>query len=140
MKIASAIFIFPAGNTPYNRPKTIPSEDYSNVKSCTQPEQVLPLRRILEGLQNGTILLHNHEQEFDIPEHEIDIAPGASPEATNAAIAAATSADLAQSAAQAGEIITAAPGFQIEDVQEFTDALEAQLSKASAFGLSAAAF
>ena len=98
--------------TPYNRPKTIPAENFKNVKSCTQPEQVLPLKRILDGLKNGTIVLNSHPQEFDIPEHDIEVPAGATASQTNANVAAATVADLAESAEQSGDIITAHPGFQ----------------------------
>lgn len=123
----------------YNTNHIAHGEDYSKVKSATQPEQVLPLRRILEGLSNGTIILDGQPQYFDIPEHTIEVAAGKTPEQTNANIAVATAADLAESAANAGEVITAHPGFQIEDVQEKIDAIEAVLSNVKPDGEQAAA-
>lgn len=115
-------------NTPYNRSESFVGENYKNVPSVTQPEQVMPLKRILDGLKNGTIVLPAENQVFDIPEHEIDVQAGQTATQTNANIAAATSADLAESADNFGEDITAHPGFQIEDTQEFTDAVEAAIA------------
>lgn len=116
--------------TKYNFPEVIPAETYIGVKSCTQPEQVLPLKRILDGLKNGTIILNSAPQDYDIPEHDIDVVPGKTPEQTNANIASATAADLAESADKSGEIITAHPGFQIEDAQPIADLVEAVIEDA----------
>lgn len=125
--------------TAFNTKNFVKGEDYSKVKSVTQPEQVLPLKRILDGLKNGTIILNGHNEEFDIPEHEIDVAAGITPDQTNANINAATVADLAESANKAGENITAHPGFQIEDAQPTVDAIEAALSNVEVDGEQAAA-
>lgn len=110
--------------TPYNRSNFIVGENYTKVVSCTQPEQVLPLKRILDGLKNGTILLNSPAQQFDIPEHEIDFVQGKTPEQTNANIHAASLNDLNEQAAAAGDDITAAPGFTIEDAHPLVDAVE----------------
>ena len=59
--------------TPFNGLSKISGEDYSKVKSITQPEQVLPFAKIVAGLKNGTIFLPDKPQHFDIPEHEIDV-------------------------------------------------------------------
>lgn len=115
-------------NTPYNRSESLVGENYKNVPSVTQPEQVMPLKRILDGLKNGTIILPAQTQVYDIPEHEIDVQAGSTATQTNANIAAATAADLAESAASFGEDITAHPGFQIEDAQQITDAVEAAIA------------
>lgn len=114
--------------TAYNKKFKFTGEDYRKVKSITQPEQVLPLQRIITGLRNGTILLNSTPQHFDIPEHDIEFRQGRTPEETNAAIHAAQVADLADQAQKFGNDITAAPGFQPEDAHEFTDAIEAALS------------
>lgn len=114
-------------NTPYNRPDSFIGENYSNVVSITQPDQVLPLKRILDGLKNGTIILNNGSGEYDIPEHEVEFETGRTPEQTNSNIASATEADLAESANKAGDVITAHPGFTIEDAQPTVDAVEAAI-------------
>lgn len=114
--------------TAYNVKNFVTGEDYKGVVSVTQPEQVLPLNRILSGLKNGTIVLDGKPQFFDITEHEIDVVAGETPEQTNSNIANATVADLAESATSAGEIITAHPGFQVEDAQPIVDAVEEAIS------------
>lgn len=114
--------------TAYNGKFCFTGEDYKDVKSITQPEQVLPLRRIITGLRNGTILLNSTPQHFDIPEHEIDYRQGRTPEETNALIHAAQVEDLVTQAEKSGTNITAAPGFQPEDAHVFTDAIEKALS------------
>lgn len=111
-------------NTPYNRLNFLVGENYKKIKSCTQPEQVLPLKRILDGLRNGSIILNAQPLAFDIPEHEIEFEQGTTATATNANLNAAITADLAESAEQAGENITARPGFTIEDAQPTIDAVE----------------
>lgn len=121
-----------------NKPKTV-SESFKGIKSITQPEQVLPLNKIISGLKNGTIFLPQSNAQFDIPEHVIDVQAGDTPEQTNANVAAATAADLAESAASHGEIITAAPGFVPEDAQPLVDAIEAALINADGDGVKAAA-
>lgn len=115
--------------TAFNRKKTISAESYKGVKSITEPEQVLPLKKIIQGLKNGTILLPERPQHYDIPEQEIDVKVGRSPESTNANIASATADFLVSSADRAGEIITAAPGFQPEDAHNLIDSVESSLSK-----------
>ena len=120
--------------TPYNCDNFVSGEDYTDVKSCTQPDQVMPLKRILEGIKNGSIILPSTPQHYDIPEHDIDVAPGQTPEQTNANINAATSADLAESADNFGVDITAAPGFVPEDAQALTDGIEAILANAESNG------
>lgn len=125
--------------TAFNTQNFVRGEDYSKIKSITQPEQVLPLNRIIDGLKNGTLILNGHYEDYDIPEHEIDVAAGKTPEQTNANISAATTADLAESADKAGENITAHPGFQIEDAQPTVDAIEAALSNVEVDGEQAAA-
>lgn len=118
--------------TPYDGHVVIKGEDYKDVKSVTQPEQVLSLPRIIQGIKNGTIFLDNGLQYFDIPEHEIDIEQGKTPEVTNANFASQTLADLAESADKAGEVITAHPGFQVEDAQDLIDNIELALDAAKA--------
>lgn len=125
--------------TAYNVKNHVSGEDYTRVKSKTQPEQVVPLNRIIEGLKNGSIILDGNPQHFDIAEHEINVFAGRTPEETNAIIAAATAADLAESAAKAGDVITAHPGFQIEDAQPTVDAIEAAIANADVDGEQAAA-
>lgn len=117
--------------TPYKRLKIVSAETFKGVKSITQPEQVLPLNRIITGLKNGTIFLPNNNQEFDIPENMIDVPAGKTPESTNAAVHDATIAALDKSAADAGVVITAAPGFVPEDAHALTDAVEAAISQAA---------
>lgn len=114
-------------NTPYNRSKSIVGENYKKVKSCTQPEQVLPLKRILDGLRNGSIILNAHPLDYDIPEHEIEFDQGLTATETNANIANAVANDLAQSADKSGENITAAPGFTIEDAHPLIDSVEGSI-------------
>lgn len=114
--------------TAYNKKFKFTGEDYRKVKSITQPEQVLPLQRIISGLRNGTILLNSTPQHFDIPEHDVEFRQGRTPEETNAAIHAAQVADLADQAQKFGTDITSAPGFQPEDAHGLTDAIEAALS------------
>lgn len=118
--------------TPFDGHVVIKGEDYTDIKSVTQPEQVLSLPRIIQGIKNGTIFLDNSVQHFDIPEHEIDVEPGKTPEITNANYAASTLADLAESANKAGEFITAHPGFQVEDAQDLVDSVEAAYDAAKA--------
>ena len=114
--------------TAYNGKVSVSGEDYSKIKSITQPEQVLPLNRIISGLKNGTILLNSTPQHFDIPEHDIVYQQGHTPESTNAALHEAQLNDLNVSAENAGTDITSAPGFQPEDAHGLTDAIEAALS------------
>ena len=116
--------------TPYNGKSVIKGEDYSKIPSITQPEQVLPFDKIIAGLKNGTIFLPDKPQQFDIPEHEIEIPSSNTPEGTNAAVAAATLQDLEATAAQAGEDITATPGFTIEDAHPLADFVEAAIAEA----------
>lgn len=116
--------------TPYNGKSVIKGEDYSKIPSITQPEQVLPFDKIIAGLKNGTIFLPDKPQHFDIPEHEIDVPSSNTPEGTNAAVAAATLQDLEATAAQAGEDITAAPGFTVEDGQPIADFVSATIAEA----------
>ena len=114
--------------TAYNFGPVIPAETVKG-KSITQPEQVLPLRKIMYGLRNGTLVLDMSKQQyFDIPEHEIDVQPGRTPESTNAAIADATLADLSAKADAAGEDITASPGFTIEDAADLIDGVEVRIA------------
>lgn len=113
--------------TAYNFGPVIPAETVKG-KSITQPEQVMPLRKIMDGLRNGTLVLDmSKQQHFDIPEHEIDVRPGRTPEATNAALAEATLADLSAKADAAGEDITSAPGFTIEDAADLVDGVESRI-------------
>lgn len=116
--------------TPFNGLSKISGEDYSKVKSITQPEQVLPFAKIVAGLKNGTIFLPDKPQHFDIPEHEIDVPSQTTPEGTNAAVSEAVARDLAETAAQAGEDITAAPGFTVEDGHPIADFVEAAIAEA----------
>lgn len=116
--------------TPFNGLSFVRGEDYSKVKSITQPEQVLPFAKIIAGLKNGTIFLPDKPQHYDIPEHEIDVPSQIIPEGTNAAVAAATLQDLSATAAQAGEDITAAPGFTVEDGQPIADFVESAIAEA----------
>lgn len=120
--------------TAYNRPFIVSGESYEGVKSITQPEQVLPLSRIINGLKNGTIFLPSGEGKFDIPEHEIDVNSGKTPELTNSFINDAVLSDLEKSADDAGDDITAAPGFQIEDAHSFIDGIESVVSAAAIKG------
>lgn len=107
-------------------------EDYTRVKSITQPEQVLPLNRIIQGLKNGSILLDSRPQQFDIAEHDIDVAAGLTPEQTNANIAAATLRDNVATADAAGfDDITAHPGFQVEDAHSLIDRVDAAVEQAA---------
>lgn len=118
--------------TAYNFGPVIPAETVKG-KSITQPEQVMPLRKIMDGLRNGTLVLDmSKRQHFDIPEHEIDVQPGRTPEATNAAIADATLADLSAKADAAGEDITSAPGFTIEDAADLVDEVESRIAASMA--------
>ena len=91
----------------------------------------MPLKRILSGLKNGSIILDSKPQHFDIPEHEIEFTQGRSPESTNAAIHDAQLNDLAASADAAGTDITAAPGFTPEDAHGLMDAVEAAVSSST---------
>lgn len=116
--------------TAYNGLFKITGENYSKIPSITQPEQVLPFDKIIAGLKNGTIFLPDKPQQFDIPEHDIDIPSQNTPEGTNAAVAAATLQDLEATAAQAGEDITASPGFTIEDGHPIADFVEAAIAEA----------
>lgn len=110
--------------TAYNFGKIIPAEKVAG-KSITQPEQVMPLRKIIDGLRNGTLVLDmSKTQKFDIPEHDIDVPLGRTPESTNAAIHDASLADLSAKADAAGDDITAAPGFTIEDCADLVDRVE----------------
>ena len=118
--------------TAYNFGPVIPAETVEG-KSITQPEQVMPLRKIMDGLRNGTLVLDMSKQQyFDIPEHEIDVQAGRTPESTNAAIAEATLADLSAKADAAGEDITAAPGFTIEDAADLVDGVESRIASSMA--------
>lgn len=117
--------------TAFNGKTKISGEDYSKVVSITEPEQVLPLKRILSGLKNGSIILDSKPQHFDVPEHEIDFVQGRTPESTNAAIHEAQLNDLAASADAAGTDITAAPGFTPEDAHGLMDAVEAAVSSST---------
>ena len=118
--------------TAYNFGLVIPAETVEG-KSITQPEQVMPLRKIMDGLRNGTLVLDmSKQQDFDIPEHEIDVQAGRTPESTNAAIAEATLADLSAKADAAGEDITSAPGFTIEDAAELVDGVESRIAASMA--------
>lgn len=125
--------------TAYNVKNHVTGEDYSKTVSQCQPEQVLPLKRILDGIKNGTIVMDGHPQQFDIAEHRIDVAAGTTPTQTNANIDAATTADLAKLADQFGEDITARPNFTLEDAQDTTDAVEAALFNVEVDGEQAAA-
>ena len=54
--------------TPYNCDNFVSGEDYTDVKSCTQPDQVMPLKRILEGIKNGSIILPSTPQhQYHVP-------------------------------------------------------------------------
>ena len=118
--------------TAYNFGPVIPAETVKG-KSITQPEQVMSLRKIMDGLRNGTLVLDmSKQQHFDIPEHEINVRPGRTPEATNAAIAEATLADLSAKADAAGDDITAAPGFTIEDCADLVDGVESRIAASMA--------
>lgn len=118
--------------TAYNFGPVIPAETVKG-KSITQPEQVMPLRKIIDGLRNGTLVLDmSKQQHYDIPEHEIDVKAGRTPEATNAAIHDATLSDLSDKADAAGEDITAAPGFTIEDAADLVDGVESRIAASMA--------
>lgn len=118
--------------TAYNFGLVVPAETVKG-KSITQPEQVMPLRKIMDGLRNGTLVLDmSKQQHFDISEHEIDVQPGRTPESTNAAIADATLADLSAKADAAGEDITSAPGFTIEDAADLVDVVESRIAASMA--------
>lgn len=120
--------------TAYNFGSVIPAETVKG-KSITQPEQVMPLRKIMDGLRKGTLVLDmSKQQHFDIPEHEIDVQSGRTPESTNAAIHDATLADLSAKADAAGDDITAAPGFTIEDAADLVDVIESAVSAAAIIG------
>ena len=114
--------------TAFNTKSRVSGEDYKKIKSITEPEQVLPLKRILTGLKNGSIILDSKPQDFDIPEHDINVVPGRTPEETNARIHAAQLEDIAASADAAGSVVTAAPGYTIEDSHDLIDAVEAAVS------------
>lgn len=108
--------------------KHVAAESFKGIKSITEPEQVLPLQRIISGLKNGTIFLPQHNLQYDIPESELNVPSGITPESTNSAVHDATIAALDKSAADAGEIITAAPGFTPEDAHDFIDAVNSAIS------------
>lgn len=118
--------------TAYNFGKIIPAEKVAG-KSITQPEQVMPLRKIMDGLRNGTLVLDmSKQQHYDIPEHEIDVKAGRTPESTNSAIHDATLADLSAKADSAGDDITAAPGFTIEDAADLVDGVNSRIAASMA--------
>lgn len=111
-----------------NRP-SIDGEFQSDKVSIVEPGQTVPLSRIITGLKNGTIILPPGEQNFDIPGQEVDIPSGRTPEATNAAVAAATADYLARTADEHVPDPTSRPNFTAEDALNHMQVLADVINK-----------